>query len=98
MECLSSLILLLASQSDPTGSPIILVLILISWQIKNLRPCALCAVIMYAILIGVLLFEDRGDDEGLFSALRLSPKYMELNLLLRVKYDPIMGLCRKDIK
>ena len=53
---------------------------------------------MYTIMVAVLLYES-GDDSGryiggLFESLRLSPNLMELNILLRVQYDPIIGYVR----
>lgn len=61
-----------------------------------MRPCMLCAVIMYAILVTVIFYEDDNGRGGLFDALRLSPADMELNLLLRVKYDPFLGLAPRS--
>lgn len=92
MECISSIILLMMSMPTPTTTPILTILLFLSWQIKNLRPCVSCSVILYGILVCVLLYEDQ--ENGLFSALRLGPTMMEMNLLLRAKYDPSIGLCR----
>lgn len=84
MQCLSSLILLFASFPFPTTAPIIVVLSLFVWQVRNMRPCVFCAVFMYAILVAAILYEECAG--GLFDALRLSPDEIELNLLLRAKY------------
>ena len=96
MECLSSLILLFAFLPTPTAAPVLLVLTLLIWQVKRLSPCLFCAVVMYAILVSVILYEDANGGGGLFDALRLSPEEMELNLLLRVKYDMALGLGRSQ--
>lgn len=94
MECLSSLILLFAFLPTPTTAPILIISSLLAWQINRMKPCLFCAVIMYAILVSVILCEDSTGDDGLFDALRLTPAEMELNLLLRVVYDPSLGLGR----
>lgn len=95
MECLSSLILLFASLPTPTTAPILIILTLLAWQVNRMRPCLFCAVVMYTILVSVILYEESSETGGgLFDSLRLSPKEMELNLLLRVVYDPSMGLGR----
>lgn len=94
MECLSSLVLLISSVSGATTAPIISVIILMGLQIKSMRPCAFCAVILYVLMVGSLLSEDQGVGGGLFSSLRLSPAEIETNLLLRAKYDGPLRLCR----
>lgn len=94
MECISSLILLMASIATPNTAPIVTILMLLTWQIGRMRPCLVCGVIMYALLVSTLMFEDRGEGYSLFSCLRLSPVQMEFNLLLKAKYDPFLGLCR----
>ena len=93
MECLSSLILLFAGLSTPTTAPILTILMLISWQIKRLRPCHICIVVMYTVLVAVLMCE-KEHIGGLFDCIRLSPAQMETNILLRVQYDPSMGFVR----
>ena len=99
MECLSLLILLFASLPTPTTAPIITILSLLAWQVNRMKPCIFCATIMYIILVSVVLYEgpsesSTGGDGGLFDALRLSPVEMEMNLLLRVAYDPSLGVGR----
>ena len=94
MECLSSLILLFAALPTPTAAPILVTLSLLAWQVNRMRPCLFCAVVMYAILVSVIIYEESSGKGGLFDSLRLSPAEMELNLLLRVVYDPSLGLGR----
>lgn len=93
MECLSSLILLFAGLSSPTSAPILTILLLLLWQIKRLGGCHICFIIMYFILVGVLICENEHFG-GLFDSLRLSPTQMELNLLLKLRYDPLIGYVR----
>lgn len=95
MQCLSSLILFFGALPTPTTAPILIILSLLSWQVNRMRPCWFCAVVMYAILVSVIVFEEStGKGGGLFDSLRLSPAEMELNLLLRVVYNPSLGLAR----
>lgn len=93
MECLASLILLFAGLSTATTAPILAILMLLSWQIKRIRPCHICVIVMYVILVGVVMCENDYIG-GLFDSLRLSPALMELNILLRVRYDPLVGYVR----
>lgn len=95
MECLSTLILLFAGLSTPTTAPILTILMLLAWQLKRQRPCQFCIIVIYTILVAVLLCETRSSGmSGLFESLRLSPDLMELNILMRVQYNPQIGYVR----
>lgn len=60
-----------------------------------MRPCALCTVLIYTLMVGILFYENY-DHGGLFDSLRLNPKLLEFNLLLRSKYDLSLGFRRND--
>ena len=94
MECLSSLILYFASLPKNPSAPFLTTLALLIWQVNQMRPCSICSMIMYAILISIVIYEEMIHEStgSLFAAMRISPKDIELNLLLRIKYDPLLGL------
>lgn len=99
MECLTDLILLFSGLFTPTTAPILTILMLLSMTIRQIRPCLICVLIMYLILLATLVTEnDIGRHlGGIFNSLRITPDQLELSILLRVRYDPFAGYVKNPV-
>ena len=108
MQCLVELILFFALIPDYYSVSLVCLIAYITLTVKHIRPCFICLAIIYLIMVLTVMspieqvpsgvdWLHRHALRGLFDALRLAPENIELNLLLRLKYDVESPLWRSEV-
>lgn len=108
MQCLVELIFFFALIPDYYSVSLACLVAHVIWTVKRVHPCFICLAITYLIMVLTVMtpieqvpsdvdWINRYNLRGLFDALRMAPESIELNLLLRLKYDVGSPLWRSEV-
>ncbi len=101
------LILLFLAIPNYYSVPMFWMIAYVFWSVKASRPSFLTLSLFYLLLVISVMspielilsadWFDRSMFKGIFDCLRISPEVIELNLLLRLRYNFSGGLWRSEV-